>query len=234
MVKDQTPMQFKLDQIVPWGRSFQEYQAMFALSESDLQKNILGCGDGPSSFNVHLTRQGGSIISIDPLYQFSDSEIRDRIRDTYPLVLEQTRNNFHQFNWTEHKSVENLGRVRMAAMDEFLSDYPRGHREGRYCQGSLPSLSFKEDSFQLALCSHLLFLYSNHFSFDFHVASIKELCRVSSETRIFPLVNLNSHKSAHLEMVLLRLEEDGLEFRLETVPYEFQKGGNEMLRIFSK
>jgi hypothetical protein len=28
----------KLENVVPWGRSLTEYQAMFALSEEDLQK----------------------------------------------------------------------------------------------------------------------------------------------------------------------------------------------------
>ena len=33
---------FTLDQVVPWGRSFDEYRLMFALSENDLQLRILG------------------------------------------------------------------------------------------------------------------------------------------------------------------------------------------------
>lgn len=45
-------------------------------------------------------------------------------------------------------------------------------------------------SFDLAVCSHLLFLYSEHLSEDFHVESIKELCRVAGEARIFPLLEL--------------------------------------------
>ena len=207
---------------------------MFSLSEGDLQKKILGCGDGPSSFNAHLTRQGGTVISIDPLYQFSEDEIRDRILDTYPVVLEQTRIHFHQFNWTELKSVENLGDVRMAAMNEFLSDFPSGYREGRYRQEGLPSLSFEQDSFELALCSHLLFLYSDHFSLKFHIASINELCRVSSETRIFPLVNLSSQESPYLKEILSVFEKEGFDVQIETVAYEFQKGGNTMLKIIKK
>ncbi len=45
----------KLENVVPWGRSLAEYQAMFALSEEELQKRILGCGDGPASFNAEMT-----------------------------------------------------------------------------------------------------------------------------------------------------------------------------------
>jgi hypothetical protein len=44
-------MAFTLDQVVPWGRSFDEYRRMFALSDDDLGLRILGCADGPASFN---------------------------------------------------------------------------------------------------------------------------------------------------------------------------------------
>ena len=51
-------MPFTLDQIVPWGRSFDEYVKMFALTEADLEKRILGCGDGPASFNAVMRTKG--------------------------------------------------------------------------------------------------------------------------------------------------------------------------------
>lgn len=57
-------MGFTLDQVVPWGRSYEEYLAMFALTEADLHKRILGCGDGPASFNAELTKRGGKVISV--------------------------------------------------------------------------------------------------------------------------------------------------------------------------
>lgn len=45
-------MGVKLDSVVPWGRSYEEYVRMFSLSEEDIRKLILGCGDGPASFNL--------------------------------------------------------------------------------------------------------------------------------------------------------------------------------------
>jgi len=69
-------MAFQLKDIVPWGRSFPEYVAMFALSDDDLAKPILGCGDGPASFKPELTRWGGKIISVDPLYAYGVDEIK--------------------------------------------------------------------------------------------------------------------------------------------------------------
>jgi hypothetical protein len=224
-------MSFTLSHVVPWGRSFDEYVAMFALTQTDLRKTILGCGDGPASFNVGLTRRGGRIVSADPLYRFSQAEIRDRIRQTSAAVLEQTRANAHEFIWTSIKSVEELGRLRMAAMEEFLSDYPAGLAENRYIDAELPHLPFPDGAFDLALCSHLLFLYSEHLSEDFHVESIKELCRVASEARIFPLLELGSKKSRHVEAVRARLTADGYAVSIDTVPYEFQRGGNQMMSV---
>lgn len=224
-------MAFTLDKIVPWGRSFDEYVAMFALSEEDLGKRFLGCGDGPANFNYVLTCRGGWVISADPIYRFSTNEIRNRINETYEEVMEQTRKNKNEFIWEHVSSVEELGRVRMAAMGDFLSDYPTGLMDGRYVDASLPILPFKNREFDIALCSHFLFLYSEHLSVDFHVQSIKELCRVASEARIFPLLELGTKKSRHLETVITRLEKDSLEVNVEKVPYEFQKGGNEMLKV---
>jgi len=224
-------MNFKLDNVVPWGRSFDEYQSMFALSKNDLGKRIVGCGDGPSSFNATLTKRGGSIISTDPLYRFSAKEIRNRMDKTYPEVLEQTRKNSSKFIWTNIRSVENLGQVRKTAMEEFLTDYPTGREEGRYVDASLPKIPIGDKEFELALCSHFLFLYSEQFSRSFHMQSIKELCRVSSEVRIFPLLDLNAKMSKHLDAILSQLQTEGFDLKVDSVPYEFQKGGNQMLRV---
>lgn len=224
-------MAFELDNVLPWGRSFDEYVAMFGLSRQELQRRILGCGDGPSSFNSVLTKRGGRVISLDPLYRLSAEEIRSRIHETYDRIIEQTRLNQSEFVWHQIASVEELGRVRMQAMEEFLSDYEAGRREGRYVEGGLPRLPFKDTEFDIALCSHFLFLYSEQLSGAFHIQSIKELCRVAAEARIFPLLELGSRKSRHVENMTRRLVEDGFSIRIEKVSYEFQKGGNEVMMV---
>jgi hypothetical protein len=226
-------MSFTLNQIVPWGRSFHEYLAMFALTQAELGGRILGCGDGPASFNAVLTKRGGRVVSMDPLYRFAPDDIRERIRQTSAEVLEQTRRNAHEFVWTNIRSVEELGRLRAAAMEEFLSDYPAGAAERRYVDGELPHLPFPDGAFDLAVCSHLLFLYSEHLSEDFHVESLKELCRVAEEARIFPLLELGSRKSRHVEAVRARLAAAGYGVSVQTVPYEFQRGGNQMMSVRS-
>ncbi len=219
---------------MPWGRSFDEYVSMFDLSETDLRKTILGCCDGPASFNAILTRRGGYIVSVDPLYQFNTHEIRYLIDEIYPSIIEQTRRNQDNFVWTTIRTVNELGKLRMAAMNEFLSDYPSGRKQRRYISGKLPELPFPDGRFELAVCSHLLFLYSERLSGDFHLESIKELCRVAREVRIFPLVDLDSKPSRHVQPVTTLLKKNGYEVTFVNVPYEFQRGGTQMMRICRK
>src|SRR3954471_15078999 len=118
---------FTLEQVVPWGRSFDEYCRMFALSERDLGLRILGCGDGPASFNAEATRRGSRVVSCDPIYRFDVGQLQQRIGETYDEIIEQTRRNSHEFVWGNGiATVEELGRVRMAAMETFLVDFDRG------------------------------------------------------------------------------------------------------------
>ena len=222
---------FTLEKVVPWGRSFEEYGRMFALTDGDLSSRILGCGDGPASFNAVATRRGAAVVSCDPIYRWSVEEIRARIAVTYDTVLEETRRNAGQFVWESVPSVEELGRMRMAAMDDFLDDYPRGKADGRYVDAELPELPFDDASFDFALCSHLLFLYSEQLDANFHRVALRELCRVAAETRIFPLVALGGRRSPYVDDSVLQLRDAGYEVTIEKVPYEFQRGADEMMRI---
>jgi SAM-dependent methyltransferase len=217
--------------VVPWGRSFEEYGRMFDLSENALGGRILGCGDGPASFNCEMARRGRRVVSIDPIYTMSRAQIARRIDETHDDVIRQTRQETHRFVWDVIRSVEELARVRRQAMQTFLDDYETGSRQGRYVAGGLPALPFRCAQFDLALCSHLLFFYAEQLSLTFHLESIDELCRVAREVRIFPLVDVNGHPSPRLPAALNMLEARPVELEIRPVPYEFQRGGNEMLRI---
>lgn len=220
----------QLSEVVPWGRSYDEYVAMFQLSPGDLQKKILGCGDGPACFNAELTARGGQIISADPLYRFDADQIRTRIEAVYPQIVEQVAQSPEKFIWTTIPDVASLGRVRMAAMDRFLEDYEQSIPTKRYVNAALPQLPFETDEFDLALCSHYLFLYSDHVSQKEHIASMQELCRVAKEVRVYPLVTLGSDRvSAHLGPVMKALEHDGITVSFTPVTYRFQVGATEML-----
>lgn len=220
-----------LQTIVPWGRSFDEYQSMFALDEKDLRSKILGCGDGPSSFNKTLTHKGGSVVSVDPIYRYSREEIHQRILEIAPVVMKEVEANRDDYLWTSIDSPKALEMIRMSAMQEFLEDYKPGKLSGRYIEASLPKLSFENQHFNLVLCSHFLFLYSAQFDLDFHIQALMEMCRVGKEVRIFPLIDLFGNESPYTEMVIRQLKHAHYRCTVETVGYEFQKGGNKMLRV---
>jgi len=223
----------ELKNIVPWGRSFEEYREIFSLTDNDLKKSILGCSDGPASFNAELTQRGGKIISVDPIYEFTAEELQSRIAEVYKEVMPQAEKNKEMYTWKNIPSVAALGKVRIAAMNKFIVNFEAGKSAGRYVQESLPKLSFKNNQFDLALCSHYLFLYSEHVSLNQHIQSIKELCRVASEVRIYPLISLNGMVSPHLNEVILALEQIDLKCTKENVKYEFQKGATQMLVVKS-
>lgn len=224
-------MGFRVDDVVPWGRSFDEYVAMFGLTGADLDRRILGCGDGPAAFNAGLAGRGGSVVSIDPIYALGRASIRRRIESTFDTVLAQVRRNEEDYAWQTIGSVEELGRVRMAAMETFLADYDTGKAQGRYVPAELPELPFEDDAFDLALSSHFLFLYGDRLSGEFHVRALREMLRVAPEVRVFPLVTLDGSPSPPLGEVTERLAGDGFTLQVRRVPYEFQRGANEMLRI---
>ena len=224
-------MAYTYESAVPWGRSFDEYVQMFRLSEGDLQLKILGCADGPAGFNARMAKRGHATVSCDPLYQFSAPQIRQRIEETYENIIAQTYDNLDRFLWTTITSVDNLGRVRRAAMNEFLDDYDQGQRDGRYVAAELPDLPFAAGTFDLALCSHFLFLYSPILSLELHERAIAAMCAVANEVRVFPLLTYDSDRSPYVEPIVAALRTAGKTASIERVSYEFQRGGNEMLRI---
>lgn len=221
-----------LTQVVPWGRSLNEYVRMFDLSEDDLSTRILDCGGGPASFNAEMHARGRNVVSCDPIYGFSCEDISRRIDETYGTILQKTAQTAKNFVWREVTSLEHLGQVRMQAMKRFLSDLPVGLAEGRYCTAQLPALPFRDGEFDLALCSHFLFTYSDLLSFEFHCESTRELCRIARETRIFPLLpNFGNTRSPHVVPLISLLRDEGYACETCRVPYEFQMGGDEMLRV---
>lgn len=224
-------MSVKYESIVPWGRSFQEYVNMFNLTFDDLDKSILSCGDGPASFNSTMKKNGKTVVSVDPVYNLNRRTIEKKIEETYETVMGQTRDNEDKFVWSTVKDVEELGKIRMAAMREFLSDYETGKIENRYIPEELPYLPFENNQFELTLSSHFLFLYTENLSLDFHLNSINEMLRVSKEVRIFPLLDMNAVPSSYIPYVVESLTKKGCKVEKIGVNYEFQKGGNSMLKI---
>jgi hypothetical protein len=65
----------------------------------------------------------------------------------------------------------------------------------------------------------------------FHLRAIEEMLRVAREVRIFPLVTLKGDISPHLNGIMNALESRGYGTEVISTAYEFQKGGEKMLKI---
>lgn len=226
-------MSVRLDQIVPWGRSLDEYRLMFGLTHADLGRPILGCGDGPASFNAELTAGGGRVVSCDPIYVFDGEAIRQRFDACAGTIIAQVKAHPHNYVWTYHRDPDDLMRRRRAATATFLADYEAGRRRGRYVAAALPHLPFADGQFALAVCSHLLFLYSDLLALEFHLEAVDELCRVARDVRIFPLTSLDCEPSRHLDAVVAHARDSGRRAEVERVDYQLQRNGDRMLRILS-
>ena len=222
-------MAAKLNNVVPWGRSFEEYVRMFALTERDLKLRILDCAAGPSSFCAQMTARGGMVLACDPIYEFSAEQIRLRVAEVRDDMIAQVRGQMGQFVWNCIRSPQHLEETRMGAMERFLEDFAGDAKRQRYRVMSLPKLEFADGEFEIALCSHFLFLYSDWLDEAFHLASVRELLRVAKEVRIFPVTEMDGRPSRHLEKVRKQFQT-----KLIKVDYEFLRQANQMLICASK
>ncbi|MCC3407724.1 MAG: class I SAM-dependent methyltransferase [Microcoleus sp. PH2017_10_PVI_O_A] len=226
-------MSLNLDEVIPLGRCLGEYIKMFSLEPSDLELAILDCAGGAASFNAEMTRQGRKVISCDPVYQFSAVEIGAHL-PKYHTFIEDFEASRPNYLWNIFESPSQLANVRRNATQEFLKDFPSGLQEGRYVTASLPVLPFENGQFDLALCSHFLFT-DPHLSEKDHLEAITEMCRVAKQVRVFPLLqSFSGVESEHLNPVIAELQNRSFTVEIQEVAYQFQIGGNEMLRVSKK
>lgn len=223
-------MAFQLNSVVPWGRNMAEYRSMFQLDDNDRYRKIAGFGDGPASFNYEASRQGYSVTSFDPVYQFSKEALQRRIEEVRVTVMEQVKENADNYVWENIKSPDELERIRMSAMELFLADYEKGREEKRYIYHELPNrIPFGDDTFDIGLSSHFLLMYTL-LGYEFHIQSIQEMLRVCKEVRIFPIVDLDAQKTSLIEAVIGHFKENYF-VEVRKTNYEFQKGDNKVLII---
>jgi ubiquinone/menaquinone biosynthesis C-methylase UbiE len=203
---------------------------MFSLTPSDLDLKILDCAGGTASFNAEMTGQGKNVTSCDPDYQLTAEQINAGLLN-FDTFIKNFEDNFGSYRWKKFfTSPSQLAEVRRNATQEFLEDFPSGLQEGRYVNASLPDLPFNDDQFDLALCSHFLFTY-RHSSENFPLEAIREMCRVAKEVRVFPLLDRHGGASEHLNPIVTELRNKSFRVEIQEVDYEFQPGGNQMLRV---
>jgi len=211
------------------SRSFAEYEAMFDLSADDLTSGAIDVCAGGSSFVAECAADGLRAIAIDPAYAEPRTNmaraVRAAVTDGHAIIADHR----DRFVWDYYGDAEHHRAIREQAAAAFLADLER-HPE-RYIAGVLPTLPLADDTAGLVLCSHLLFTWSSTLDESWHLAALRELVRVAHrEVRIFPLVAAGTGDPVpYLDDLMAELESDGVDVRPVHVPYEFQRGGNEML-----
>lgn len=222
------PATFGFVGTVPWGRNRAEYAAFFDLHGVPEGASVLDVGAGPSSFAVEMATLGRDVVAVDPLYRDSPLAIAERIAETRGQIMDGLARHVDRFLWDVYRDPAHLEEVRLSAMSLFLEDLA-GARQGRYVAAALPMLPFADDSFDLVLISHLLFLYSDGLDQAFHQAAVTEALRLSREVRIFPLIDINGLPSTHLQPVRAAANRMGASAETRLVPYHFQRGADRML-----
>jgi hypothetical protein len=197
---------------------------MFALSAASLRESILDCPGGAASFAATVR----SAVAVDPLYALPPSVLAERALADAVRGHEFLRDPARaaRFVWTYFADPEAHLRSRIESAELFAAHIAA--RPGRYVAAALPSLPFPDRTFDVVLSSHFLFTYAERLSVDFHLASLRELARVTRrEVRVFPILqHVDGMPYEHLEMLLSGL---GVRAELRSVDYEFQRGGNQML-----
>jgi hypothetical protein len=221
------------DEFAVIGRTFGEYCHFFDLDPERLVgESVLDCPSGVGSFVAEATDHGIDAVGADVLYDTPSPRLARRARRDFHDTVHQVREKRDLFVWDYYDDVSARRAHLRDAHERFLRDYDDGRRAGQYVATRLPDLPFRDDRFPLVLSAHLLFLYADRLSHEFHREALRELCRVSSdEVRVFPLVGLDTELYGRIDETLADLRAAGYDATVESVPFEFQRGATEMLRV---
>jgi hypothetical protein len=219
--------------VIFFGRTFAEYSAFFNLEPArDLHGcKILDCSAGFASFAFETRSQGAEVIAADPMYGRATSALAALGAAEITQVMRTARAHACKFTFSTFRDFDHAENCRRAALAGFLNDYASGFATGRYVRAELPELPFADDTFDLALNGHFLFLYAARLGETFLSQSLRELARVAREVRLFPLVDLDGRDYGQELEFLQSLAGSRLRTEIVPVHYEFLKGATSMLRV---
>jgi len=215
-----------------WMCELKDYKRMFALTPEDLTLNIIDCAAGPSTFNAELTAQGGRVVSCDALYAMVFEKVQMETQELIETLLKRVQEKQEEFSWDSVSSLEELRKTYEAAARLFFDDFKKDKKHQRYYAESLPQFTFKDYQFDLALCAHFLFDRTIHPEENFIVNSIKEMCRVAREARIYPLLDAKGEITKEVGPVMMQLQMAGYGVEIKEVDYGVEKKANAMLRVW--
>src|SRR3954469_21580456 len=142
---------------------------MFALGPNDLGGTILDCSAGVAGFVAEAARKGARAIAVDPAYALPRDDLSrlgsaDLLRA--PVVWDDYPDRF-TFAW--YGSPDRRLSLRSRALAQFLLDLAT--HPARYVAGQIPQLPFHDGTFDVALCSHLLFTWADQLGLEWHRAA---------------------------------------------------------------
>jgi|GEM_PF-285255 Methylase involved in ubiquinone/menaquinone biosynthesis len=201
-----------------FGRDLAEYRRLFALHDAHELRagaRVLDVAAGPASFAAEASALGVNVTAVDPCYGARLETLAVLARADHARVAAQMRAKpgLLRPGATSFPDLENAIAARRAAAERFLADYETGFVVGRYVGAALPRLPFADASFDLVLCGHLLFLHAGLFDHDFHLASCRELVRVTrpgGEVRLHPLCGGDGREYPRLGELLDALAAEGV------------------------
>lgn len=221
----------EIDRIIFIGRTYEEYLHMFRLHLADLEgKKILDCPAGACSFTAIGRNKGLNIEACDIAYTFNATELYNKGKDDLNHAMGKMQSSKSNYCWSYFKNISHLKRHRMQALTDCIYDmeqYPKSYKVA-----SLPKIPYKNNEFDILLSAHFLFMYADHFDYNFHKQTINEMLRVTKkEIRIFPIVNLKGERYEKLDDIIKYLSELGCKIEEVKVDYEFQTNANTMLKV---
>lgn len=171
------------------------------------------------------------MVVVDPVYAASVGWLAAHAVEEAVRGNRHTGSSLDSFVWTFFADITDHLNRRTASARVFGADLTAN--PSTYVAVSLPRLPFRDRSFDLVLSSHLLFMYADRLDENFHVAAACEMARVvRREVRIFPLISdTGSDTTTLVQAVRDALEPRGFASTIRPSPYEFQKGGDDMLII---
>jgi hypothetical protein len=218
------------------GRGFDEYLKMFNLDLASIpNKKILDCPAGASSFTHTMFRKGYDVTAVDILYGLNPDTLAKICEEDFQTLFQVHQGMEKKVNWGFFHNSHDMQKRRLEVYKKFIEDYREGFGK-RYLPAQLPLLPFEDDKFDLTLCSHFLFLYDDRLDYEFHLAALREMLRVTSnEIRIYPLTSIRgqSNLSPYIERVIEDLQ-GVADIKISEVDYSFRKRAVEMMSIIKR
>lgn len=218
-----------LGDIIVSSRPYDEYRAMFGLTDAEILAGpVLDCPGGAGSFAAEVRDRGGHAVSADPVYGTPPDELVEGARAGFARGLRYLEENRDSYVWTFFRDVDDLVARRGAALERFAEDF-RGP-DDRYVEAALPDLPFPDDAFRLVLSGYLLFAYPDHLDDEAHEAGLRELLRVArDEVRLYPLIDTAYVRHPRIDHLRRLVEAEGVATEVRSVDYGFQRGATEVL-----